>query len=95
MKRVLIPLLFLLAASMVSLSCGNSSPASTQTSGLKYRAFISNGVSAGTLSAGVYIIDAQNDVRGRSSAISAGNTPGMMVVTPNRAQTLVSAAAAR
>ena len=25
----------------------------------------------------------------RSAAISAGNTPGMMVVTPNRAQTLV------
>jgi hypothetical protein len=70
-------------------SCGYSPSSSTQTSGLKYRAFITNGVSAGTGLAGVYIVDAQNDVRANVAAISAGNTPGMMVLTPNRAQTLV------
>lgn len=72
------------------LSCGASAPASsTQTSGLKDRAFITNNVSSGSGAAGVFIVDAVTDVRPFISPISAGNTPGMMVVTPNRAQTLV------
>jgi hypothetical protein len=89
LKRVLIPLLFLLPASLAWLSCGGGASTSPQTSGLKYRAFITNNVSAGTAAAGIFIINALNDERGTGSAISAGNTPGMMVVTPNRAQTLV------
>jgi hypothetical protein len=89
LKRALILLFSLLPASLMWLSCGNSTPSGTQTSGVKYRAFITNSVSAGTLAAGVYILDAQNDVRARAAAISAGNNPGMMVVTPNHTQTLV------
>jgi hypothetical protein len=90
LKKILILLLFLLPASLTWLSCGSSpSGSSTQTSGLKYRAFITNGVSAGTTTAGVYIVDAENDIRPATTPISVGNTPGMMVVTPNRAQTLV------
>ena len=89
MKRVLILLLFLLPASLVWLSCGGGSSSSgSKSSGLSYRAFISNSVSAST-QAGVYIVNALKDVRGTISPISAGNTPGMMVVTPNLAQTLV------
>ena len=52
MKRVLILILvlFLLPASLVWLSCGGSSSSSgSRTSGLAYRAFISNSVSASTL----------------------------------------------
>lgn len=72
------------------LSCGASAPSSsTQTSGLKYRAFITNNVSSGSGGAGIFIVDAVRDVRPIISPISAGNTPGMMVVTPNRAQTVV------
>src|SRR5271169_3821271 len=71
------------------LSCGGAASPSTQVSGLKYRAFVTNNVSAGTAAAGIYIVDAVNDVHPFISPISAGNTPGMMVVTPNRAQTLV------
>jgi hypothetical protein len=89
LKRALILLFFLLPASLMWLSCGGSSPSSTQTSGLQFRAFISNSVSAGTLAAGVYVLNAQIDERAHASAISAGNTPGMMVVTPNLTQTLV------
>ncbi len=74
---------------MMWLSCGSTPSSSSQTSGLKYRAFISNNVSSGTAVASVAILDAQNDVRASGSPISAGNTPGMMVVTPNRAQTVV------
>jgi len=90
LKKILILLLFLLPASLTWLSCGSSPPgSSTQTSGLKYRAFITNSVSAGATAAGVYIVDAENDIRPATTPISVGNTPGMMVVTPNRAQTLV------
>jgi hypothetical protein len=90
LKRVSILLLVLLSACMISLSCGGASTSSSsQTSGLKFRAFVSNSVSAGTTAAGVVIVDAQNDIRPPISPISAGNTPGMMVITPNRAQTLV------
>ena len=89
LKRVLIVFVALLPAS-VWLSCGGSSPSSSaQTSGLKDRAFISNSVSAGTLAAGVYILNAATDVVASASPISVGNTPEMMVVTPNRAETLV------
>jgi hypothetical protein len=89
LKKVLI-LLFILPTSLW-LSCGGYSPSSsnTQTSGLKYRAFITNDVSAGSASAGVYVVDASKDVRPPVSPISAGSTPGMMLVTPNRALTLV------
>ncbi len=91
LRKILILLFFLLPTSLTWLSCGGySSPGgSGQTSGLKFRAFITNSVSAGTEASGIYIVDAQNDVRPIISPISAGNNPGMMVVTPNRAQTLV------
>ena len=89
MRKALIRLLFLLPASVMCLSCGSTPSSSTQTSGLKYRAFVTNSVSSGSGAAGVYIIDASLDVRAFTSPIAAGNTPGMMVLTPNRAQTLV------
>ena len=50
---------------------------------------ISNSVSAGNLAAGVYILNAATDQPGSATAISVGNTPRMMVVTPNRADTIV------
>ncbi len=91
LKRVLILLLSLLPASLTWLSCGGSSSpsSSTKASGLDYRAFVTNSVTSGTGAAGVYIVNAATDVRPVISPISAGNTPGMMVLTPNRAQTLV------
>ena len=89
LKKALILLLFLLPASLILLSCGGYSSPSGGGSGIKYRAFITNNVSAGTGLAGVYVVDAAKDVRGAFSPISAGNTPGMMVLTPNRTLTLV------
>jgi plasmid stabilization system protein ParE len=88
LKKVPILLLFLLPASLMWLSCGTSSPNKSIESSATYRAFVTNNVSAGTLSAGIYIVDAETNVR-VSASISAGNNPGMMVLTPNRAQTLV------
>ena len=80
----------LLSASLSLLSCGGySSSGTSNTSGIAYRAFFSEQVSAGTIGAGIYTVDAQNDFLPGIVPISAGTTPGKMVVTPNRAQTLV------
>ncbi len=90
MRKALFFVFFLLPASLVLLSCGGSSaPPSTRTSGIPYRAFITNNVSAGTASAGIFIVNAQTDVRVFTAPISAGQNPGMMVLTPNHSQTLV------
>jgi len=95
LKRALILVSFLLPVSLLFLSCG-ASPNSSRGgggSGLKFRAFISQDVSAGNIAAGVQIIDAEKDARAFVAPISAGATPGLMVVTPNRVQTLVFSAA--
>ena len=89
LRKVLISLLLLLSPSLVLLGCGSTGNPATHISGLHNRAFVSDDVS-GTTSAGIYIVDAQQDVRPLGLApIAAGNAPGMMVVTPNRSQTLV------
>ncbi|MBI3645621.1 MAG: hypothetical protein HY233_06625 [Acidobacteriales bacterium] len=54
---------------------------------------MSQDVSAGNITAGVQILDAERDARAFVAPISAGATPGIMVVTPNRVQTLVFSAA--
>ena len=77
----------MLPASLLCLSCGSGAP-NNVLQNTTYRAFVTNNVSAGTLSAGIYVVDAEKDVR-VSASITAGDAPGMMVVTPNHAQTLV------
>jgi hypothetical protein len=90
LKRALILLLSVLPASLILLSCGYSAPSNSQGgSGLTDRAFLTNFVTAGTGSAGVYIVDAARDLRANIAPLSAGGAPGMMVLTPNRGQTLV------
>jgi hypothetical protein len=88
--RKLLLAVCLLFVCLGALSCGGSSSSSTtKTSGITFRVFVTNSVSAAT-AAGVYIVNGQNDVHPPSLApISAGNTPGMMVVTPNLANTVV------
>jgi hypothetical protein len=88
LRKVLILALSLIV-SLVFASCGGGASSGTRTSGIPYRAFVSNSVSGNT-SAGLYIVNAGTDVHPLGvGAIAAGSAPGMMVVTPNRAQTLV------
>jgi hypothetical protein len=91
LRKLLIPLFFVIPVCLSLPGCGySSSNGSARTSGIHYRAFLSNSVSSGTSSAGLSIVDAQNDLHPNGlPSIPAGNTPGMMRVTPNRAQTLV------
>jgi hypothetical protein len=92
LPKILISLFCLLPVSLILSNCGGgygSGGSNSHTSGLHTRAFLSDNVSANT-QAGIYIVDAKTDVYPLGLApISGGNTPGMMVVTPNRAQTLV------
>jgi len=91
LKRVLTLVWFLLPVSLLFVSCNSSNnrTGGGGGSGLKFRAFVSQDVSAGNVGAGVQIIDAAKDVRAFVAPIAAGATPGQMVVTPNRLQTLV------
>lgn len=83
-------LLFVLLPASLWLSCGGSSSApAAKTSGIAYRAFVTNYISAGSASAGVDIVNAAADVRANVAPIAAGNNPGVMVVTPNMADTLI------
>lgn len=83
-------LLFVLLLASLWLSCGGKSSApAPKTSGIAYRAFVTNYVSAGSASAGVDIVNAAADVRANVAPIAAGNNPGTMVVTPNLADTLI------
>ena len=90
LRKILISLICLLPVTLILSNCGGGmGGTSSHTSGLHTRAFLSNSVSGAT-PAGVYIVNAKTDVYPLGLApISAGNSPGMMVVTPNRAQTLV------
>ena len=75
---------------MTWLSCGGSGSApAPRTSGVAYRALVTNYVASGSGPAGVFIVNAAADLRAPASPIAAGNSPGMMVVTPNLADTLV------
>jgi hypothetical protein len=86
--------LLLLSASLASLSCGTYKPPGGSSGGkIASRALVSQDVSASNVSAGLIVIDAQRDVEPIGASISAGATPGMMVVTPNRNQTLVFSSA--
>ncbi len=88
MRKSLI-LSFLLAVSLALVSCGGGASGPVKTSGIPYRAFVSNSVTAST-AAGIFIVNAETDVHpGGIAPISAGTAPGMMLVTPNRAETLV------
>jgi hypothetical protein len=90
LRKSLLLILVLLPASLTWLSCGGSGSApAPKTSGVAYRAFVTNSVGAGSGAAGVFIVNAAADVRANVAPIAAGNNPGMMVVTPNMAQTLV------
>ena len=71
------------------LSCGGSSSTSTPPSGLKFRAFVSQNVSASTAIPGLVIVDAQHDRSGTGAAISAGPSPSLMAVPANRQLTMV------
>ncbi len=89
MKRAL-RLIPALALAGILTACGSSNPTSgSSTSGVRFRAFVSQSVSASTAAPGLDIIDAANDQLVRMPGISISGTPGLMEVSANKSTTLV------
>jgi len=87
-KSALLPVLMVIA-SLGSLSCSSSKKKATTapTSGLPERVLASQSASTPTASAGLIIINGTNDTIGRGG-ISAGSSPGLMAISPERATLL-------
>jgi YVTN family beta-propeller protein len=88
LKRVALASVVLAMASMTFLSCGYSSSYYKPPSGLTTRVAASQSVSTPTAFPGLLIIDGANDTIGRGG-ISAGSSPGLMEISPDRKTLLV------
>jgi hypothetical protein len=90
LKKTLIGLAVLVAASVTLVACGSSNKSSGKhASGLKFRAFVSNSLSGGAPV--INIVDATRDVLSPSSISLFGTVPqaGLMAVSPDLRLTLV------
>lgn len=77
-------------ALVLSLVACNSGPhISLPPSKITTRVFASQSVASPTSNPGLVIIDAQNDTLPRVGEISAGNSPGLIVLSPERGTVLV------
>jgi DNA-binding beta-propeller fold protein YncE len=77
-------------ASFGLVCCGKGSKSTTKpTSGLTTRVFASQSVSSLTASPGIIIVNGELDTLARASEISAGSSPGLMAISPERATVLV------
>ena len=88
MKRVALVPVVLALASVSLLSCGYSKSYYKPPSGLTTRVLASQSVSSPTAFPGLFIIDGANDTIGRGG-ISAGSSPGLMTISPDRTTLLV------
>jgi hypothetical protein len=94
LKKTMISLAVLVAASVTIVSCGSSNSSSAKhMSGLKFRAFVSNPLSGGGAVGlpAIDIVDATQDLLSPSTVSLLGlvNQPGLMVVSPDLRSTLV------
>lgn len=78
----------LILATLVLASCGTAPNTQTGGSGLKLRIVVSQSVASLLSAPGVVLIDALLDVRARVATISAGNNPGLLLVTPDKKTTI-------
>jgi hypothetical protein len=83
----------LLSLGLLACGGGGSSPSATNPSnGLTERVFASQSASSGTSFGALVIIDGENDTVARGG-VSAGTSPGMMAITPDRSTLLIFDAA--
>jgi hypothetical protein len=88
LKRVSLVLVVLVLASMSFLSCGSSGSYGSAPTGLNTRVLASQSVSSPTAIPSLVVIDGENDTLPRLARINAGNSPGLMAMTPNRTTVL-------
>ena len=82
LKNRILVLLVGLWAGLNLISCGSTK--SGPPSGLKQRVLASQGVSTTTAFGGLWFVNGQNDTIARVSPLGAGNSPGLMVLSPSR-----------
>jgi hypothetical protein len=88
LKRVALVPALLVVASFSFVSCGGGGK-SGPPSGLTTRVFASQSISSPTAFPGILIINGQYDIVARAREISAGSSPGLMAISPNRSSLLV------
>src|SRR5260370_18160583 len=89
LKRTVVVRVILVLASVGFISCGSSSSSIHKPpSGLSTRVLASQDISSSSSVGGLIIVNAQTDILARASEISAGNTPGLMTLSPTRATLL-------
>ena len=91
MKQALTAALVFFSTSVCVSCSGYRAPSTrtTTTTGVQFRAFVSQDVSSVFASAGLFLIDAAKDAIVRQPPIPAGNAPGLMTLSPNKKLTLV------
>jgi hypothetical protein len=87
-KSALLPVA-VVAAGIILVSCNKGVTITKPPSQLTTRVLASQGASSPTAFAGLVIIDGEIDTVARASSISAGSSPGLMVLSPTRATLLV------
>ena len=88
MKRAALLLFVLAFASVGFVSCGYSNSRYLPPSKLNQRVLVSQDVNSTFSSGGLRMINAQNDTFAQVAEITAGSTPGFMVLSPTRATLL-------
>src|SRR5579871_2828093 len=83
LKNSVLPLILALAAIVALPSCGGSSRTSG-TSGLKNRLLVSQSVSAATTFGNLVILNGEYDTLTHIPPISAGRSPTMIAISPDR-----------
>ncbi len=82
-RFALLPALLLVAIPLVS--CGGGGPTIARPpSGVTTRVLASQSVASATAAAGLVIVDGQIDTLVRGGEVSAGNSPGLMAISPDR-----------
>src|SRR5258708_9586621 len=89
LKRIVLVALICGLTSISFIACGYSSSNYKPPSGINTRVFVSQSISGPTSGAGLIIIDGSNDTLARASGISAGSSPGLMAISPERSTLLV------
>jgi hypothetical protein len=84
LKRRFLVFLLGLCASLSFFSCGGGAGTKGPPSGLHYRVLASQGVTAGRTFGGLVIINGQYDIIARTPEMSAGESPGLMAISPTR-----------
>jgi hypothetical protein len=87
LKKSALSIVLLAAAGLVFVSCNGGVHFKKPPSGLTERVMASQSASTPTAFAGLIIINGYNDTLGRG-AISAGNSPGLLAISPERATLL-------